>query len=220
MNNKHFTIFCIVILIVFGNLTSCAAKANTAEMEQQSKSTITWIEDKPGPTLNETTLFPGLPDSLWQSLGLEKGVPASMSCFLLQTDGKNILFDTGLGAPFSRLLPQLAEMGLTPDSIDVIFLTLFHGDHIGGMMRDGKPVFTKAKVYANKVEADAWCNMSDGKGAQAIAMMDAYKNNLHLFTAGDTLEETSGRYRRPLTCWRPSSFYVTSVSEKTNFILP
>lgn len=111
-----------------------------------------------------------------------------MSCFLVQTEGKNILFDTGLGAPFSQLKSRLSEKGLTTDSIDQIFLTHLHDDHIGGMPSDGKVVFPNAEVYVNSVEADAWVNMPDGKGDQASAILNAYKDRLHKFEAGDNLD--------------------------------
>ncbi|MDE6289909.1 MAG: MBL fold metallo-hydrolase [Muribaculaceae bacterium] len=150
--------------------------------------TLTWIEDKPGPSVNDRSLFPEAPDSIWATLDLEEGIPSSMSCFLVQTEGKNILFDTGLGAPFSQLKSRLSEKGLTPDSIDHIFLTHLHGDHIGGMLSDGKVVFPNAQVFVNRTEAEAWKNMTDGKGDQATAILNAYKDRLHQFEAGDTLD--------------------------------
>ncbi|MDE6480272.1 MAG: MBL fold metallo-hydrolase [Muribaculaceae bacterium] len=170
-------------------LMACGSKTNKSDMEENNKEvSLTWIEDKPGPSVNDCGLFPEVPDSIWKALGLENGVPSSMSCFLVQTDGKNILFDTGLGAPFSQLPSKLSEKGLTPDSIGYIFLTHLHGDHIGGMMKDGEIVFPNAQVYVNRTEAEAWKNMPDGKGDQATAILDAYKDRLHQFEAGDTLD--------------------------------
>ncbi len=169
-------------------LMACNSKANQSEMEENNNAVeLTWIEDKPGPSMNERALFPEVPDSVWDKLGIAEGVPSSMSCFLVQTDGKNILFDTGLGAPFSQLQSKLAEKGLNSDSIDYIFITHMHVDHIGGMMRDGAVVFPNAEVFVNRKEAEAWKNMPDGKGDQAIAVLNAYQGRLHQFEAGDTL---------------------------------
>ena len=81
-------------------MTACAQKSQKAIVKSEP-TTITWIEDKPGPTIQPQKLYPEVPDSLWAALGLEKGVPSSMSCLLLQTEGKTILLDAGLGAPFS-----------------------------------------------------------------------------------------------------------------------
>lgn len=189
MNTREFIgsafLFSIASLTLFA---SCNSKSTKSEMKENSiTASLTWIEDKPGPSFNDRNLFPEVPDSIWSTLGLEDGIPSSMSCFLLQTEGENILFDTGLGAPFSQLQTKLSELGLTSDSIDHIFITHLHGDHIGGMIKDGKAVFPNAEVYVNRIEAEAWSNMPDGKGGQATAILNVYKDRLHQFEGGHTL---------------------------------
>lgn len=179
------------IPLLFGmmTMTSCRQQTKRVEAENEKPAvTITWIEDQPGPSVNECGLFPEVSDSLWAALGLEEGIPSSMSCFLLQTEGNNILFDAGLGAPSSLLTARLQEVGLTPDSINIVCLTHLHADHIGGMMKEGKTVFNNAKVYLNRIEAEAWSNMPDDKAGQAKTMIAAYRDQLHLFEAGDTLD--------------------------------
>lgn len=151
-------------------------------------TTMTWIEDKPGPTLQPHKLYPDVPDSLWQALGLQEGVPSSISCFLLQTEGKQILLDAGLGAPTSQLLPKLKELGVAPEELELIYLTHLHPDHIGGLLKEGQVVFPKAEVYVNRVEAEAWLAMEGDRGKLAQRVLEAYKEHLHLFEAGDTLE--------------------------------
>ena len=64
-------------------LASCAQKGEKAPALTEP-ATITWIADKPGTSLHPHSLFPGVPDSLWNALGLQEGVPTSVSCFLLQ----------------------------------------------------------------------------------------------------------------------------------------
>ena len=131
-------------------MTACAQKSQKATV-QSEPTTITWIEDKPEPTLQPHKLYPEVPDSLWDALGLQKGVPSSMSCLLLQTEGKKILLDAGLGAPFSQLLPKLKEKGVTPEELQLIYITHLHPDHIGGLLKEGKIVFPNAEVYVNRV---------------------------------------------------------------------
>lgn len=53
-----------------------------------------------------TSLFPKLTPELIKELGLEKGVEGSMSCFLLEAEGKKALFDTGLNESMSKGLPD------------------------------------------------------------------------------------------------------------------
>lgn len=168
-------------------LTACAQK-NQKEAVGKEPASITWIEDKPGPSLQPHSLYPDVPDSLWNALGLQEGVPTSMNCFLLQAEGKTILLDAGLGAPFSQLLPKLKELGVTPEELELIYLTHLHPDHIGGLLKEGQVVFPKAEVYVNRVEAEAWQAMEGERSALAKNVLEAYKGQLHLFEAGDTLE--------------------------------
>lgn len=180
---KLFTIAtCLLIM------AACAQKSQKVPETNDEGTVITWIEDKPGGNLQPHDLYPDVPDSLWQSLGLEEGIPSSMSCFLLNTAGKNILLDAGLGAPFSQLIPKLNELGVSPDSLQLIYLTHLHPDHIGGLLSDGKAVFPHAHVYINRVEAEAWQAIEGDNSKLAKAVMEAYTERLHLFEAGDTLE--------------------------------
>ena len=167
-------------------LMASAQKTGTNPVTKGSVS-ITWIEDKPGPTFQQHKTFPTVPDSLWNALGLKEGAPSSMSCFLLKTEGKTILLDTGLGASFSQLLPKLAEAGVKPEELELIYITHMHGDHIGGLLKDGKVVFPNAKLYINRIEAEAWKAMNDKKSELAKKVLEAYKDHLHLFEAGDIL---------------------------------
>ena len=154
-------------------------------------ASVTWIQDNQGEKLNPRSLFSDASDSLYASLNLPEGIPASVSTFLLQIDGKNILFDAGLGAFGGQTLDRLSALDVTPDKIDLIYLTHFHMDHIAGLVvKDsaGKDVkaFNNAAVYAGKVEYDAWMNDIPKNDLQK-AVMGIYKDELHLFAFGDSL---------------------------------
>ena len=82
-------------------LTACSQKSNKTVINNEP-TTITWIEDKPGGNVQPISLYPDVPDSLWNALGLKDGVPSGMNCFLLKTEGKTILLDAGLGAQIGR----------------------------------------------------------------------------------------------------------------------
>ena len=154
-------------------------------------ASVTWIQDNQGEKLNPRSLFSDASDSLFASLNLPDGIPASVSVFLLQVDGKNILFDAGLGAFGGQMLDRLGALDVTPDKVDLIYLTHFHVDHIAGMIakdsagKDMK-VFNNATVYAGKVEYDAWMNDIPKNDLQK-AVMGMYKDKLHLFAFGDSL---------------------------------
>lgn len=169
-------------------LASCSQKTQQAENIEKQPAVITWIEDKPGPSMQSRNIFPTVPDSLWEALGLEEGVPSGMNCFLLETEGKTILLDAGLGAPFSQTLAKLEEKGVKAEELELIYITHMHGDHIGGLLSNGQATFPKAEIYINTVEAEAWQAMESSQADQAKQVLEVYKDRLHTFTAGDTLQ--------------------------------
>lgn len=146
---------------------------------------VTWIQDRAA--TQSASLFPGADPKLIDSLHLRGGIPSSMSVFLVESKGMRILFDTGLGAKDSRLLPLLSLMGLTPADIGFIYLTHLHGDHIGGLMQGGRAVFPTAQVFVAKQEFRGWMRMPAEKKAQVEKMAKAYRLNLHFFDFGDYL---------------------------------
>lgn len=146
---------------------------------------VTWIQDVA--TKQSWEIFPDADKSLIDSLGLQDGIPSSISTYLIEKDSCRILFDTGLGGKNSRLLPLLDSLGLQPDSINYLYLTHLHGDHIGGMMNGDDIVFGHATVFLAKPEHDGWMKMYAEKKAQVVKTMNAYKEQLQFFEFGDTL---------------------------------
>lgn len=146
---------------------------------------VTWIQDVA--TKQSWEIFPDADKSLIDSLGLQDGIPSSISTYLIEKDSCRILFDTGLGGKNSRLLPLLDSLGLQPDSINYLYLTHLHGDHIGGMMNGDDIVFGHATVFLAKPEYDGWMKMDAEKKAQVVKTMNAYKEQLQFFEFGDTL---------------------------------
>ena len=152
---------------------------------------VTWIQDNAGEKLMPRDLFSDASDSLYESLNMPAGIPASVSTFLVQIDGEYILFDAGLGAWGGQLLNRLAALGVNPDSIGLVYLTHFHADHVAGLVKTGdagktEKVFRNAAVYAGKVEYEAWMNDIPKNDLQKD-IMALYKDSLHLFAFGDTL---------------------------------
>ncbi len=79
---------------------------------------------------------------------------------LVNTGSELILFDTGndgTARPTAgKLRARMAEAGYKPSDVDIVVLTHFHGDHIGGMMVDGKPAFPNARYVTTAKEYDHW----------------------------------------------------------------
>lgn len=196
---KITLISCLLALTLTGaGHTSCTSRSAATPADTSCIKTlkdhgiaVTWIQDNHKPKTMPASLFPEAARAVIDSLGMtESGIPATISTFLVQTDGKNLLFDAGLGAPDSRLLPALQSLQLSPDDIQYIFLTHFHGDHIGGLLTpSSEAVFKKAQVYASKAEYDGWMKMPKAQRAQVEQLRAAYGNRLHLFGYTDALPE-------------------------------
>ncbi|MBP5441175.1 MAG: MBL fold metallo-hydrolase [Fibrobacter sp.] len=154
-------------------------------------ASVTWIQDNDGERLMPRSLFSDASDSLYNSLNMPEGIPASVSTFLAKVDGQYILFDAGLGAFGGQMMKRFEALGVSPDSIGLIYLTHFHVDHIAGLIAKDESgndvkVFKNAAVYAGKVEYDAWMNDIPKNDLQK-GVMALYKDSLHLFAFGDSL---------------------------------
>ncbi len=106
----------------------------------------------------------------------------SINAFAVKKGGMTFLFDTGLGKSGARkgeVLESLAQAGIQPGDVDAVFITHFHGDHIGGLLENGKPVFPKARLLVPKVELD-----SKG-GAKAVDFYQAYGGKAGTFEFGE-----------------------------------
>ena len=169
------------------SLLSLIACAMTACSSGQNDYEIFPIQDNLSPRMMGRTLFPDAPDSLIAELGLEEGIPASVSAFLVKTDGNEILFDAANGAPDSQLMPVLESLQTTADEVDYIFITHLHGDHIGGLLKEGEAVFSNALVYINKTEYDAWMAMEGRQSEGLRNICSAYGERVKTFTLEDEL---------------------------------
>ena len=169
------------------SLLSLIACAMTACSSGQNDYEIFPIQDNLSPRMMGRTLFPDAPDSLIAELGLEEGIPASVSAFLVKTDGNEILFDAANGAPDSQLMPVLESLQTTADEVDYIFITHLHGDHIGGLLKEGEAVFSNAVIYINKIEHDAWMAMEGRQSEGLRNICNAYGERVKTFTPEDEL---------------------------------
>lgn len=112
--------------------------------------------------------------SRWIEPDEQNRIPLACRCLLVTgLDGRNVLFETGIGAFFEPamrerygvvedrhvLLDSLAEAGLTHEDIDAVVLSHLHFDHAGGLLaawEEGKPahlLFPKARYL---VGAEHW----------------------------------------------------------------
>ncbi len=122
-----------------------------------------------------TNIKPATIEQLLARSYLKAPVETSVNGYLINTGSKLVLVDTGaaglFGPTLGKLVANLKASGYQPEQVDEIYITHMHPDHVGGLVADGKAVFTKAVVRADAREGDFWlstANMdkapADGKG--------------------------------------------------------
>jgi glyoxylase-like metal-dependent hydrolase (beta-lactamase superfamily II) len=99
---------------------------------------------------------------------------------LLVKDGKHVvLIDSGVGG---ALQGSLAMAKVDPASVTDILLTHSHGDHIGGVVKDGRLAFPNATI---RMSADEWAFLK-GQTDQA-ATVSAIAGHVKTFTPGSVV---------------------------------
>lgn len=104
--------------------------------------------------------------------GFEKdAVPTSVNGYLINTGSRLVLVDTGAGGLFGptlgNLQANLKAAGYQPEQVDDVLITHMHGDHVGGLVQDGKLVFPNATIHAGQEDADFWLNKANLEKASA-----------------------------------------------------
>jgi glyoxylase-like metal-dependent hydrolase (beta-lactamase superfamily II) len=120
--------------------------------------------------------------------------PNAVNTFLLRTPENIILVDAGFG---SKLFKNMQSLGVKPEQVNILALTHMHGDHIGGMLRDGKAAFPNAEIYLSEIEYNYWTSEEEmkklpenkrGGFLNAQNVIKAYKGRIHLISPNEAGE--------------------------------
>ena len=147
-----------------------------------------------------------VPKILWQQItpsDESNRVPTKLNCLLIDSQGKKILVDTGLGtklsekgeAQFGRtggstLLAELKRLGVAPEDIDIVINTHLHADHCGGnTRREADKVvaaFPNAEYWIQRLEwADAAFPNERTRGTYFAENFEPIRDRVRLLD-GDT----------------------------------
>jgi glyoxylase-like metal-dependent hydrolase (beta-lactamase superfamily II) len=102
------------------------------------------------------------------------------NAFLIRGNGHVVLVDTGFG---TLLFDSMRTLNISPDDVDAILITHLHGDHTGGLQKDGKALFPKAKIYISGREYDFFTKTNVNQGA--VAALAPYAGKIVTFTPGE-----------------------------------
>ena len=106
--------------------------------------------------------------------GLPDGkLPITFTPIVIETGSRRILVDTGFGdsgpSTAGLLRSNLAAAGITPDSIDMVFITHGHGDHINGLIdAEGRPIYPAAEVVLPEAEWAFWTDKTEAARATGV----------------------------------------------------
>jgi glyoxylase-like metal-dependent hydrolase (beta-lactamase superfamily II) len=137
--------------------------------------------------LSPATFFPDLPRDAWRDNSswlvpdfvhpVDDVCVSAIQTWVLRSDGKVILVDTGVGNHKERpnspvwhhldtgFLTELARAGIRPEDVDLVVNTHLHVDHVGWNTRlDGHtwvPTFPNATYLMPRADFDFWNPVND-----------------------------------------------------------
>ncbi|MGA6152265.1 MBL fold metallo-hydrolase [Stenotrophomonas sp. NPDC087984] len=145
--------------------------------------TITRVEEYYGPVdLTPRAFFPESPEKVWEDNAswlapdfydpAADNVRSAIQTWVLRSEGKTILVDTGVGnhkhRPYAQVwsylntdfLGNLARAGVHPEDVDIVINTHLHVDHVGWNTRlDGRqwvPTFPNATYLMPERDFEFW----------------------------------------------------------------
>jgi glyoxylase-like metal-dependent hydrolase (beta-lactamase superfamily II) len=115
-------------------------------------------------------------------------IPIPFTTLIVNTGSKLVALDTGTGGQLGGMAPQsgtfaanLAAAGIDPKSVDAIYISHFHPDHINGIKgKDGALFFPNASINVPATEWAFW--MDDANmGKAPEAQQGSFKNARRIF---------------------------------------
>jgi glyoxylase-like metal-dependent hydrolase (beta-lactamase superfamily II) len=126
------------------------------------------LSDGRGPSIVGYIFDDVAPDELASEMSSQPRAPdAPYNCLLVRAPDALVLVDTGLGVaehPLGgeggRLWAELQRLGIAPEDVDLVVISHGHLDHIGGLVRNGKPSFPRARYLMSAGEWEYWTSPS------------------------------------------------------------
>lgn len=96
----------------------------------------------------------------------------SVNGYVVQDGEHTVLIDAGaaglFGPTLGKLNQNLVAAGIDPASIDEVYITHLHPDHVGGLLHNNEPAFPNARIRMAQADYDFWLS-EDNMNAAAEA---------------------------------------------------
>ena len=152
--------------------------------------TVTSVNDGVGP--QDPALALTEPAHLEEVLGRVSMKPADLkharNVFLVEAGPRKALVDSGFGLPRGQAIEQLRSSGLDFASVTDILVTHCHGDHLSGLVAEGKAVFPKALVRISREDFEYFSKQAAPRAAKPLQdVIAAYGSRVKTFAAGEAV---------------------------------
>ncbi|HJU25750.1 MAG TPA: MBL fold metallo-hydrolase [Rhodanobacteraceae bacterium] len=166
--------------------------------------------------LDGGAMFGNAPKAMWSrwiAPDEQNRIPLACRCLLaVGLDGRNVLFETGIGAFFEPklrerygvvadrhvLLDSLREAGLSHEDVHVVVLSHLHFDHAGGLLaewKEGEPPRLLFPHATYLVSVTHWLRARDPHPRDRASFIPELPD---LLEESDRLELVDGEYSRAL----------------------
>lgn len=143
--------FLAAFFIAYGSGALQADSDNAIRHVQVGDIDFYCIQDAPNETGNEGLLTDD--QKLLKRLAPTGKSPSCFGVFVVKKGPDAVLIDTGVGG---NMLKHLQTLGIKPEDVKTVLLTHSHGDHVGGLLKDGRKVFPNAEIRLNENELAYW----------------------------------------------------------------
>ena len=103
-------------------------------------------------------------------------LPIPITFMAVQGGGRTILLDAGTGGGIVPTADQggrnIAAAGIEPAAVNMVVISHFHPDHIGGLVADDRPLYPNAEILVPEAEWAFW--MDDAAMSRAPEAMQGY----------------------------------------------
>ena len=178
---------CAVLWMAFS--MPCLKAQDDAIMFDIGSMTISLLSEGEGQ--GGMDILIGATDEMVKTVIPEGNYLIATNAFMVEMGDKTLLFDAGYG---QKTIDNLAVYGKKAGDVDAVFITHFHGDHIGSLMTNNQKGYPNATLYVSKPEYDYYMNDTEMMAlpenrrsafTSARNIFNAYKDKLVIFTPNE-----------------------------------